>query len=744
MFDNLKLNASLAPIAILTSASFIPSAFADTAAVDGLAAAIALSSAATDADIVVTAQRRQENIQDVPLAITAVSGDRLDRNGLRDASEIALFVPNFNAQPSGRTSPRWFLRGVGVADGTTSPIGIYLDDVYLSNTLITNFPLFDVERVEVLRGPQGTLWGKNTTAGAINYISKKPSFTPGGFLNLQYGNFDTKTVIAAYGGPVSDKVAFRVALNGDFTNGYSKNEYDGTPVGKTNQVGIRTQLLYRPDDSTDILANYHYNNFDSPYANQVNGGISTLPDGSNGFGYVFPDRGPDYFNSIGPAFYRIEHQGGFLNISRALGDLTLVSITALDHLDSSSQTGTFVPQQQSRSRSQVKDTQVSQELRLSSSKDNRLSWIIGAHFFDEKLEGSGATAILPGTRTPTVQQISYRTRIKSYAGFLSTTYKITDAFQLTGGIRVTHEKKTNNLRTVAGVAPVTFSDPGQFWLPNAVSTPLAVVAQQDASRSWTAVTYDVTPELELSSNARVYVRYAKGFKSGGFNNTAANQAAVTIVNPETIKDIEGGIKTEWFNRRLIANLAAFNYDYNDIQINQVTPTGVGGTFVSTIRNAGKGYSRGIELELRTRPTDRLEIDGSLGLLWTKYTRFQVSPTVSAAGNEFIRAPRVSATVGARYEIPVSDTGRLSIATDWQYRSKFYFNATTQTPLLTQRDLLIGNARLSYAFDDRWELSVFSQNITNRRFPTTVLPTTFGATTFEAPPRTYGARLSVKL
>lgn len=696
-------------------------------------------------EVVVTAQKRKENIQAVPVAITAISSDKLQENNLKQASDIALFVPNFSAVSSGRTSPRWFLRGVGVADGTTSPIGIYSDDVYLSNTLITNFPLFDLERVEVLRGPQGTLWGKNTTAGAINFISKKPEFDPSGFAKLQYGNYGFKEVEGAYGGAISDdKVAARIAFHGDFSDGYATNQHDGSKVGDVTEIGVRGQVLAHVNETLDALINVHYDYFNAPGATLVNRGISTRADKTNGFGYVFPTTDPDYFNSIGPSHTTIDHQGAFLNLTQQIDDLTLVSITAIDRLKYSSQAGTLVPQELTRTEGETRDQQISEELRLSSPRTDRFNWIVGAHYFFEKLDGANASAILPGTTTPTFQDIVNTTKTTSYAAFASGTYSFTDDLRLTAGLRETRETKANRLRTFVGVKPVAFSNPTEFWLLNAVSSPLTVAVRQNDSSTWTALTYDITPEYDITDNARVFFRHAKGFRSGGFNNTAASQGSVAIVNPEVIKDYEGGIKTEWFGKRLIANAAIFDYDYSNIQINVVTPTGVGGTFVSTIRNAGAGYSRGIELELRALPIDNLEIDGSIGLLRTRYTQFQFSSTSSAVGNQFVRAPHVSATLGAHYTIPLSFGGSIVLATDWQYRSKFFYNATTQTPLLTERALTIGNIEASYVTEDeRWEFQLYSQNVTNERYPTTVLPTSYGGSSFESAPRTYGASVTAK-
>lgn len=718
------------------------------------ASASAAPSSGVVEDVVVTAQRRKEDVQKVPIAITAVSGAKVEENHLRDAADISLFVPNFNAQPSGRVTPRWFLRGVGIADPRAiSPLGIHIDDVYLQNTTLTNFPLFDLQRVEVLRGPQGTLWGKNTTAGAINYVSQKPNFdVQNNYIQTDFGNFGSKLVNGAYGGViVPDRVAGRFAFHVDTSDGYTRNFIDGTPVGDVTVGALRGQVLAKVTDDLDALLNVHYSKFNAPHATTSTHFVSTRADGTNGFGYRFPSATTyDYFGSLGSAFTNIEMLGGFLNLTQRLGDYTFVSISAVERLSNENQSGTGIPQQAPRGHGNVTDEQISQEFRLLSPKDGPFDWLVGAHLFYDTLNADEASATLPGgPQFARYQDIRYKTKTEAYAGFAHAGYRLTDAFRIEAGIRFTHEGRTNELRALTGgtaARPATFSDPTTFWLPTSVSSPLALSAYQNAAPSWNALTYDVTPEYSITDNARVFFRYAKGFRSGAFNVGATSQGQVSVVDPEILYDYEGGLKTEWFNKRLILNASVFYYDYQNIQINVLSPTGPGGSAQSRISNGGKGFSKGIELEARAVPLDELELYGTLGLLKTKFTGTPPNGGISI-GNEFARAPHVSLTWGGRYTYslqPFSLPGSIAFSSDWKFTTKFYYGVSdaAHNEVQMQFPTLIGNAQITYENGD-YEFGLWARNITNRRYLTVLLPTAYGASGTEEQPRTFGGTVKVR-
>lgn len=705
-------------------------------------------------EVVVTAQRRKEDIQKVPIAITAVSGAKVEENHFRDAADISLLVPNFNAQPSGRLTPRWFLRGVGIADPRAiSPLGIHIDDVYLQNTTLTNFPLFDLQRVEVLRGPQGTLWGKNTTAGAINYISQKPNFDyQNNYIQTDFGNFGSKLVNGAYGGVIiPDRVAGRFAFHFDTSDGYTSNFIDGTRVGDVTVGALRGQVLAKVTDDLEALVNVHYSKFNAPHATTATHFVSTRADGTNGFGYRFPSATTyDYFGSLGSAFNDVETLGGFINLTQRFGDYTLVSISAVDRLSNENQSGTGIPQQAPRGRGNVVDEQISQEFRFLSPKDGPFDWLVGAHIFYDTLQAEEASATLPGgPQFSRFQTIGYTTKTEEYAGFAHAGYRLTDAFRIEAGIRFTHEGRSNVLRTLtsgSAAKPATFFDPTTYWLPSSVSSPLALTAYQNAAPSWNALTYDVTPQYDITENARVYFRYAKGFRSGAFNVGATSQGQVNVVDPEILYDYEGGFKTEWFNKRLTLNAAIFYYDYQNIQINVLRPTGPGGSAQSTISNGGKGFSKGIEFEARAVPLDELELYGTLGLLKTKFTSTPPGGGISV-GNEFVRAPHVSLTWGGRYTYSLQQfqlPGSIVLGTDWKFTTKFYYGVSdaAHNEVQIQFPTLLGNAQLTYENGD-YEIGLWARNITNRRYLTVLLPTAYGASGSEEQPRTFGGTVKVR-
>lgn len=280
-----------------TTALVVPPAFAAETAPPALPAAPATTSAADEDlqargvdDIVVTAQRREQNVQSVPIAISAINGDRLTEGNVLTANDISRLVPNLTgANGGGRVArPRYFLRGVGVNDpsgNVVSPIGVYYDDVYLGDTAYHAFPIFDLERVEVLRGPQGTLWGKNTIGGAINYISRRPRFKTEGYARLEGGIFGSWAVQGAAGGSVIDNLlAARISVNYEDRGGYYRNLFTGERDGETRDAAIRLQLLLTPAPDLDVLLNVHAR--DLKDGGSPGYRIGTGAGGANSFGYV--------------------------------------------------------------------------------------------------------------------------------------------------------------------------------------------------------------------------------------------------------------------------------------------------------------------------------------------------------------------------------------------------------------------------------------------------------------------------
>lgn len=713
----------------------------------------ALAEAPRLENVVVTAEKREDNAQKVPAPISVISGRTLeDVNATSSATQVTRFIPNTSSATIDNERPRWWIRGIGTGDqraNTVSPVGIYLDDVYLNNVDASSFPLFDLARVEVLKGPQGTLWGKNTTAGAIDFISRKPDFKDNpGYLKMDAGSQNNRTVEGAGGAVlVPDKIAVRVSFRHNERDGLAKDKTLGGRSGDSEDDALRVQMAVNFSDTLDGVFNLHYRKYHSN-GNGLDGSTGSVLargiNGTNGFGYT-PRLSRTNVDYNVEGHDQLEHKGASGTLNWQLGDLTLTSITAFEDVTRTiSGDSDYTPLDLSRGYRDLHSRQWSQELRLASPKDQRVSWVTGLHYFNEKLDyNESRAAVNPTYVTPYFNSTeSYQTDT-SYAVFGSTTYHITAPLSMTTGLRWTKETKDIDLNRVAATGTAVFSDPDRWWSRSSLSSPLAVTAVQDQSKTWDDFTWDVTPEYQINDNARVYVRYARGFRSGGFNTGATTQSTVATVSPEYLSAYELGFKSEWLDHRLNVNGSVFYYDYKDIQLNAVVGTSTGS--VSTLTNGGRGIVRGAELEVEALPIERLHLQAGLGLLHTQFTDYE-SGSDDYTGNRFVRAPSVSVTLGAEYRYPLSIGGTLIPQTDWSYRSRQFYFANNQTdPALQEGAYTLGNASLAWeSHDEKLRISLYSQNVTDRKYVNHSLPTANGGNAiFYGDPRTFGLSVTTR-
>ncbi|MFL5306139.1 MAG: TonB-dependent receptor [Polyangia bacterium] len=679
--------------------------------------------------VVVTAQRREETVQSVPSAVSVLQGDALTENQIgRSASEVLNYVPNASAITQQHGRPRWWIRGVGTGQQQldfSNPIGFYLDDVYLSNASATGFPLFDLDRVEVLRGPQGTLWGKNTTGGAINVISRKPDFTTDGYLRLDDGTFNDRIAEGAAGGVIWDNhLAARVAFHYEARGGRFNNLYTGLPEGQFQDGAVRLQLLGRITPDLELTGNVHFRQYGTQ------GGIASVssnaPDGAYLLGYV-PSTDVNAVDSNAPAADNVTQNGAFLNLRWRRGGYTVTAISAYeDYRDRNLTDSDSTPVEVSRSSVQARSYQFTEELRVASRRDQRVSWVGGAFFFHENIVSDTSTAKLPGQALEAPGPTNYAHTgfehvANSGAVFGSATVKIIHHFNVTGGLRFTTESR--HLEFLREATPAsggaTFTDPGQWWLPSSVSTPLTNWFQSNPSNTWNNLTGDITPQLEITNQAQVYFRYAHGAKSGGYNTAATSASALRVVDPETLDDFEVGAKTGWLRNRLTVNASAFRYNYRNIQVNVVGPLPPTNTSVSYLQNARAGRVNGAELEIDALPLNGLHVSEALGLLDAKYTDFQVIGGPNYSGNQFVRSPHVDSVLIASYGLALGAgrVPRLVLTGDWHFQTRQFHYANNQTdPFLQTPALSIINARVALVSpDEKLSLTLYSNNLANVRY-----------------------------
>ncbi|WP_246447576.1 TonB-dependent receptor [Novosphingobium flavum] len=717
-------------------------------------------------DIVVTAGRREERLQDVPTAVSALSKEQFQVGGIgRSANEVLSLVPNASAGTQQHGRPRWWIRGVGAGQqqlDLANPVGFYLDDVYISNSSATGLPLFDIERVEILRGPQGTLWGKNTTGGAINVISKRPSLSGDdeNYLKLEYGSYDDKIAEGGVGAViVPDKLAVRGSFRIDDRDGRFTNLFTGQNSNAISDQVFRGQILAKPTDDLEALLSLHYRRYktDGSYWNTASYAASGVYRG----GYV-PSTDQDTTNTNAPEWTNNKQVGGSLHLDWHPGDLTLTSITGYERFDSrSAGDNDYTPFEISRGYSNASSRQWSQELRLTSPKDQTLSWIVGAFYFNEKIRSNAYSAALPETAVPALagggatvafSNTRYNHKTESGAVFASGTLNISDRFKLTLGGRWTRETKQLEFNRLASASAATasWSNYAQWWNSYTGTYGGAGTFSGNLSRTWDAFTYDATPSFQIDRHNLIYFKYSHGLKSGGFNTAATLPAALIAVEPERLNSYEVGYKSQWLDGAVTLNLTGFHYDYRNVQVNVVGPNpgAVGGTTVSYLQNAAKGHVDGAEVELAVRPVENLHLNAALGLLNTRYDQFNVlNGGANLSGAQFVRSPHTTLNVAASYTVPLRNSGNIEFEADARYTSLQYYYVTPQDPATryytSQPGYTLANARITYTTaDDKFSVSAFVNNLLNARYLNHSLVAASATVTGDVvqwgDPRTWGA------
>ncbi|WP_447728230.1 TonB-dependent receptor [Sphingomonas koreensis] len=769
-FEN-RIRKKAAWLIAASLAALIPAA-AHAGETDAKADAASPEGDASDpAEIVVTAGKREQSIQDVPTAITALGADVFTLQGVgRSASEVLSLVPNASAGTQQHGRPRWWIRGVGAGQqqiDLANPVGFYLDEVYISNASATGLPLFDLERVEVLRGPQGTLWGKNTTGGAIAVVTRKPSFSPSGtdnYVKLDYGSYDDRIVQAGVGFVIApDVLAARISGHIENRDGRFTNAFSGEKDNAIQDSVIRGQLLARAGGNFEALLGVHYRKY------KTDGGYWTIgsyrADGLYRNGYTPPtDR--DAVSTNADEFSDTEQYGGSLKLDWDFGGVTLTSITGFERYEvTSGGDSDYTPLEIARNHTEARSEQWSQELRLASSGSSRFKWIAGLYYFKEDIKSDAASATLPdgsvlalpGDTAPNAySRTRYDHSAESGAAFLNLGYDITDSFNLTVGGRFTRETKTLDFRRVSSpnAAATSWSSYPRWWETYTGTFGGIGTFSGVLERTWDNFTYDVTPSWTVAPGHLLYFKFAHGVKSGGFNTAAQLPVALQVVEPEKLDAFEIGYKSSWFDGALTFNATAFHYQYDNVQINVVGPNpgAVGGTTTSYLQNAAEAHVNGAEFELTARPVKGLQLNAALGLLDTKYDKLQVvNGGANLAGAEFVRAPHVTLNLGASYAFELGSAGSIQLGADARYQSHQFYYITPQDKvnrsLLNQPGYTLANARVAYTTpDDRFTFTVYVNNLFDEAYRNHALPQfnaaagVSGDTIQWGDPRTWGASL----
>ncbi len=691
-------------------------------------------------EIIVTAQKRTQNIQDIPIAVSALDSDTLKSLGIKSSDEISEFMANLQiGLPAGKgNQPIIAIRGVGLNDTNTNnagPNGVYVDEVYMSSPASQTFQTFDLDRVEVLKGPQGTLYGRNTTGGAINYISAKPTDDPQALAHVSYGSFNTYQIDGMVSGPITDQVNGRLAFVHNASDGYMENLANGKYANGANDYAYRGQIAAKPSDDLTLLLNLHGGRVDTRpteyrQLGTLSSSLSQCPndqilagDCTDLYGYKAP-RGFYQGNYNRDQNLKINSYGGSVRADYILGAVTFTSISAFESSNKFHPEDTDAePHRLLEVDFGVLSKSYTQEFRAAGSGET-YHWLGGVYYLKENLtQNQKASALLDidaiyfpgvGNGNALIGTGHSTQNTDAYAGYGQADYEIIDRTRLTLGGRYTYERKTFDT-----AALLSTETNGAFPAPS----PL-YAAQENLSNG--AASWRAALDYRLATQILAYASISTGFKSGGFNggilstNPADALRQLQPIKPEHVTAYETGFKSDLLDKRLRLNGAAFYYDYTDMQVYNLIPAAaVGGLPVSVLDNAPTATIEGLELEADAEPVRNLTTRVNLGVLDTKMGHFisgaGTSEIADFTGHRLPLAPKFTAESIVEYVIGMPNDDQVKAETSLSYRSKQFFDVRND-PLLTQTGYWLLNARLAYVTrDGRWELAGFGKNLTATQY-----------------------------
>jgi outer membrane receptor protein involved in Fe transport len=664
--------------------------------------------------VMVTAERRAENQQDVPISTSTLQGDDLSaafQSG-QDIKAIAAHVPSLYAESSnGRAAPRFYIRGLGNADfdlAASQPVSIIMDDVVMENVVLKSSPLYDLVNVEVDRGPQGTLFGRNTTAGVIKFTSARPTQEQDGYVSASLGKYDTANVEGAFGDRLTDTLSFRVSGLYQHRDDWIDNAFTGQKgaLGGYDERAGRAQLLWQPDDDFSALLNVHGRSLNGTAAifraniftkgsNKLNGNY--IP------GTVFFDAGnnnPQKYDGIGTS----------LNMSYRLPGMVLTSITGYEtthgysrgDIDGGNLSGPgviFFPSDTQDGLDYLH--QFTQELHLASDYGASSPWFwqVGAFYFSTDYQDTTNPFFIPPTHV--------RQGNTSYALFGQSSYKVTDAFTVTAGVRWTSDVKD-----------MTANGP--------LDTIAVPVKATGSNGSW-----DVSLAYAVTDDVNVYSRVATGFRAPSIQgrNVAFNTPPgnYSVARSETVTSYEAGIKTELLDHRLRLNFDGFTYYIHNPQFSAVGGAAVGNSIV--LLNARGGQASGLELDAQWLPTDNLLLN--LGASWTHTAIHDSNLTTGICaqctvtdpldargnaildGNPFPQAPDFLVSTSAKYTYPLAGGDSLFFYTNWWWQGYTNFFLYTSREFHSNGNYE-GDIKLGYTFPgSKVDLYGYVQNVTDK-------------------------------
>ncbi|NIB38380.1 TonB-dependent receptor [Pseudomaricurvus alkylphenolicus] len=672
-------------------------------------------------EIVVTAQKRAESVQDIPIAVSAFGGDFVQESGITNVGDLTAHAPGLNGNAYSNTESVFTVRGVGTAAfgiGVDSSVGVFIDDIALGRPAIAASSFFDVERVEVVKGPQGTLFGRNTSAGAISVVTNKPDLAENSAsVLLGAGTWGQKKVEGFVNWAVSDKLALRLAVRDEEKDGSLKSDVTGNELNNVDDTNVRLSALYAWSDTVEstlaVERGLSRGNYGVGYLNQADADAFGAPlafsersaseyDGNNGYDYVRASSRTTW--DISEQLTLVSNTGFYTNdyslgVDADLAAIPLLNLEEPQHMD-----------------------QFSQEFRLNGASGD-FDWFVGASYFRENMDAAttytydentlGAIDLFAlGFDFCTLLTCSGAAQNATKANTLNTSvavygdlaWNITENLKLTLGGRYSKDEKEFDYISLLS--------------PDAVSTLAgdnifkgATDGLLNAKDEWSSFDPRVALDYQLSGDILVYASFSTGYKSGGFNqapNTPIGTGTQQIAgfDEEENKALELGIKSTLLDGRARLNASVFKYDYTDLQIENTQ------NLVFVIENAADATSQGVELDGEILLTENFSLQGNYTYMDAEFEQ-GMAAGLSVKGNTLGRAPKNSGTLIANYSLPLGDLGEVELRGSYSYTGKQYFDANNR---FSQGSYEVIGARIGYrSADDSWGLALVGDNIGDEEY-----------------------------
>ena len=645
-------------------------------------------------EIVVTAQKRDQSLQDVPLAITALSSSDIERLNASDVRDLQFATPNMVVVSSNAALPFFGIRGISDVSrnpGYEQRVGVYVDGIWVGRSGASNQSVLDIQSIEVLRGPQGTLFGKNTVSGAINITTRKPSDEFGGQATLEAGNFDYWRAMGTVNVPFTDTLYGKVTVSTTQRDGFAKDVVTrGKFYDDRDEMALRAQLLWKIGDST--TAEFSYDDYSNDFAGLI--GESTV-------------------DQLAPRPYEValdtkqliesENDGFGLQVNHTFAnDFVLTSITGVrsELYSVKDNDEDYTPQPVAFTDLTDSDGDyVSQEFRIASPLGDRFDYVLGLYYLDQQVDGRGVARVFARALVPTAPPVyvtaTYDAKVETtqLAAFAHGNFKLSEQWSLTGGIRFTDEDK-------------------DLWYRSTDQSGLFTNGQATDSRSESNWAPKISLNWTPSKDLLVYASYGEAFKSGGWNTDFISNLAALPFEEEQAKAVELGLKSTFAANRVQVNAAIFQSKHDDFQVQSFTQLSNGGTAL-TVTNAAEVTTQGFEADAQWVATDWLRFWGAYGYTDAEFDDFRncASGGLDCTGNRPVGAPKNSWNLGVQLTYPMLG-GEFFVQSDYTSRDEFYSNPDNR-PVNLNESLSLLNGRVGWnSPGGKWSVTAWGRNLTD--------------------------------